>query len=174
MKQRSLFPLSCSSKWAFVALALLAASNIPQHKFVIWNASASMAKGLYIVIPQAHVRRGHIAAYQPPPKLAAWMAKRGYLPEGYPLLKHVDSKPGNRFCRSGSIISYRAQPLAIAQSHDRFGRGLPVWQGCRTVGNDEIFLLSSSKASLDSRYFGPLPASGLLGRAYPLWTYESD
>lgn len=166
--------LSRTGKWTLIALALVGASSLSLPKFMIWNASASMDEGLYVVIPQSHVRRGHIAAYQPPPMLAVWMAKRGYLPEGLPLLKLVDSKPGNRYCRSGNIVSYRAQSVAIAQNRDRLGRVLPVWQGCRIVGEDEIFLLSPSPSSLDSRYFGPLPASGLLGRAYPIWTYPSE
>jgi len=174
MKTSALFPLSRTSKWTLFALALIGASSFSLPKFVIWNASASIDKGLYIVIPQSHVRRGHIAAYQPPPMLAAWMAERGYLPEGLPLLKPVASKTSNRFCRSGSIVSYRAEPVAVAQNHDRMGRDLPVWQGCKVIGKGEIFLLSPSKSSLDSRYFGPLPASGLLGRAYPLWTFESE
>ena len=170
----ALLPLSRTAKLTFIALVLVGVSSLSLPKIMIWNASASMDEGLYIVIPSSHVRRGHIAAYQPPPMLAAWMEKRGYLPEGLPLLKSVDSKKGSLYCRSGSIISYRAQPIAIAQNHDRFGREMPIWQGCRVVGEDEIFLLSPSGSSLDSRYFGPLPASGLLGRAYPIWTYQSE
>lgn len=174
MKMPALLPLSRTGKWTLCALALLGASSLSLPKILIWNASASMDKGLYIVMPQSHVRRGHIAAYMPPPVLGTWMAKRGYLPEGLPLLKPVASRPGDRFCRSGSMVSFRAKPVAVAQNRDSFGRDLPVWQGCRIVGDDEIFLLSRSKNSLDSRYFGPLPASGLLGRAYPVWTYDSE
>lgn len=174
MKMPASLPPSRTTKWTLIALALVGVSSLSLPKIIIWNASASMDEGLYFVMPSSHVRRGHIAAYQPPPMLAAWMAGRGYLPEGLPLLKRVDSKPGNRYCRSGNIISYRAEPVAIAQNRDRFGRDLPVWQGCRVIGEDEIFLLASSGSSLDSRYFGPLPASGLLGRAHPIWTYESE
>ncbi|MEE9433724.1 MAG: S26 family signal peptidase [Sphingorhabdus sp.] len=174
MKMPTLLPLSRTSKWTLFALALIGASSFSLPKFVIWNASASIDKGLYFVVPGSHVRRGHIAAYLPPPMLAAWMAKRGYLPKGLPLLKTVASKTGNIFCRSGSIVSYRAKPVAVARDHDRMGRDLPVWQGCRIIGKEEVFLLSPFKSSLDSRYFGPLPASGLLGRAYPIWTYESE
>ena len=29
-----------------------------------------------------------------------------------------------------------------------------------------------STDSLDSRYFGPLPASAVIGRAVPVWTIE--
>jgi type IV secretory pathway protease TraF len=29
-------------------------------------------------------------------------------------------------------------------------------------------------ASLDSRYFGPLPLTTVVGRAVPLWTFEEE
>ena len=32
----------------------------------------------------------------------------------------------------------------------------------------------ASKHSFDGRYFGPLPASSIVGRAVPLWTREED
>ena len=44
-------------------------------------------------------------------------------------------------------------------SRDRRGRPLPVWQGCRVVGADEVFVMNWQSAdSLDGRYFGPVPA----------------
>jgi type IV secretory pathway protease TraF len=29
-------------------------------------------------------------------------------------------------------------------------------------------------ASLDSRYFGPLPFAAIVGRADPIWTFEEE
>ena len=53
------------------------------------------------------------------------------------------------------------------------GRDLPVWQGCRVIGDGEIFLMNWEVGdSLDGRYFGPIPASSVIGRALPLWTDE--
>ena len=46
---------------------------------------------------------------------------------------------------------------------------MPVWQGCRTLGAGELLLLNPDHPdSLDGRYFGPLPASTVIGRATPL------
>lgn len=55
-------------------------------------------------------------------------------------------------------------------ARDRAHRPLPVWTGCRTVGRGELFLLNAARDSLDGRYFGPLPAAGLIGTAQPLLT----
>lgn len=41
------------------------------------------------------------------------------------------------------------------------------------IGQDEVFLMNRDEpASLDGRYFGPIPASAIVGRAQPLWTFE--
>jgi type IV secretory pathway protease TraF len=41
------------------------------------------------------------------------------------------------------------------------------------LGDDELFVMNWQSAdSLDSRYFGPLPASAVIGQAIPVWTGE--
>jgi type IV secretory pathway protease TraF len=53
---------------------------------------------------------------------------------------------------------------------DRLGRPLPSWQQCRSLRPGELFLLSSANpASFDSRYFGPVSASAVIGVAHPVW-----
>ena len=61
--------------------------------------------------------------------------------------------------------------MGHALDRDHLGRILPVWEGCRIVADQEVFLMNwQSENSLDGRYFGPLPASTIVGRADPLWT----
>jgi type IV secretory pathway protease TraF len=63
--------------------------------------------------------------------------------------------------------------MGEALARDRRGRELPVWQGCRTLGAGEIFLMNwDVQDSLDGRYFGPILKSSVIGRALPLWTDE--
>jgi conjugative transfer signal peptidase TraF len=138
---------------------------------LVWNASASAPIGLYRIQPDADPPLGTLVAIAPPPHLGRWMAARGYLGENVPLLKHVAAKAGQRVCRSGTIVSVESRPVAVALPHDRAGRPLPVWRGCRTLGADELLLLNPEHPdSLDGRYFGPLPASTVLGRAVPILT----
>jgi type IV secretory pathway protease TraF len=48
---------------------------------------------------------------------------------------------------------------------------LPHWDGCRTLQADELFLLMAAVPdSFDSRYFGPVSLSAVIGRLVPLWT----
>jgi conjugative transfer signal peptidase TraF len=138
---------------------------------VVWNASASAPIGLYRIQPDSDPPLGTLVAVAPPQHLGRWMAARGYLGENVPLLKHVAAKSGQRVCRRGFIVSVESRPVAVALQHDRAGRPLPVWRGCRTLGADELFLLNPAHPdSLDGRYFGPLPASAVLGRAVPILT----
>ena len=150
---------------AFVAVAV--ADPLPR---VIWNASASAPIGLYRIHPESDPPTGALVAIAPPERLSSWLSARGYLPEGVPLLKHVAARAGQRVCRVGGVVSVDARRVAIARARDGRGRPLPVWQGCRTLRPGELLLLNPAHPdSLDGRYFGPLPASVVIGSATPLW-----
>lgn len=149
---------------SFVAIAI--ADPFPR---VIWNASASAPVGLYRIHPDRDPAISALVAIMPPERLSRWLSERGYLPEGVPLLKHVAAKAGQRVCRIDDAVSVDARRVAVARARDSRDRPLPIWQGCRTLGPGEIFLLNPSVPdSLDGRYFGPLPASAVIGRATPL------
>jgi conjugative transfer signal peptidase TraF len=137
---------------------------------LIWNASASAPTGLYRIDADAPPRLGDLVAIEPPPALASFLAARGYLPRGLPLLKRVAALPGALVCRSGAFVTIDGAGAARALARDRANRPLPDWTGCRTVGRGEIFLLNAAPDSLDGRYFGSLPATGLIGTAHPLLT----
>lgn len=153
----------------FVSCFAILAAKQPAPSLV-WNASASVPIGLYRVAPAAELRPGDLVAIAPPADVASFLAARHYLPEGLPLLKHVAALPGARVCRSGVFITVNGAGAARALPRDPAGRPLPVWHGCRIVGRHEIFLVNASPQSLDGRYFGPFPASGLLGIARPILT----
>ena len=138
---------------------------------VVWNASASAPIGLYQIQPDRDPPLGTLVAVAPPRHLGRWMAVRGYLGQNVPLLKHVAAKGGQRVCRIGSFVNVDGRRAAVALIHDRAGRPLPVWRGCYTLNAEELLLLNPAHPdSLDGRYFGPLPASTVLGRAIPILT----
>lgn len=142
---------------------------------LIWNASASTPIGLYSIDRSPRLDVTDLVAVAAPEPLATFLAERGYLPRGVPLMKRVAGLPGQQVCRMGARITVDGITMGEALRHDRLGRDLPVWQGCRRVADSEIFLMNwSVRDSLDGRYFGPIPTSSIIGRAMPLWTDEDD
>src|SRR3546814_18179470 len=88
---------------------------------------------------------------------AAFLSDGGYLPRGVPLMKHVAALPGQRVCRNGTAITVDGIAMGDALDHDRRGRPLPLWTGCRLVADGELFLLNwQVRDSLDGSYFVPL------------------
>ncbi len=156
---------------AAMGLAGLAAPSIAVlPAWLIWNASASVSRGLYRVERPTGLVIGDLVAVMPPAPLAAFMVTRGYIGADVPLLKHVAGLPGQRICRSGATITVDDVVLGEALPRDRLGRDLPDWQGCRLLQDGEIFLMNREvRDSLDGRYFGPLPADAVIGMARPVW-----
>ncbi len=154
-------------------ILISASAAIDSSPILIWNASASVAIGLYHVQPEDQLAVADLVVVTPPESVARFLAERGYLPHGVPLLKQVLGFPGQTVCRNHLAVMIDGVVMAFAREHDRRGRPLPDWQGCRRIAEGEVFLMNwQSSDSLDGRYFGPLPAASIIGRAASLWTFE--
>jgi conjugative transfer signal peptidase TraF len=158
---------------ALAVIGIGAASTVETPTKLIWNATASAPVGFYTVEPADRIEVPELVAVMPPEPLTGFMIERGYVGRGVPLLKRVLGLPGQRICRLRSTITVDGIEMGEALEHDSLGRELPVWQGCRTVREVELFLMNwQVRDSLDGRYFGPIPASSVIGRAVPLWVDE--
>ena len=139
----------------------------------IWNASNSVPIGLYRLQPATDLTVTELVAVQPPDLLAAFLDLNGYLSLGVPMLKRVLALSGQTVCRHGVAIVVDGIDMGHAGERDGRGRPLPAWRGCRVIADGDIFVMNWQSAdSLDSRYFGPLPASAVIGRAVAVWTDE--
>ena len=159
----------------FMTLFVGASALLHPAPKLLWNASASVPIGLYGVNPAGDFHVGELVVVRPPAALATFLDQRGYLAMGVPLLKQILALPGQTVCRADRTILVDGHAVGEALARDRRGRTLPIWQGCRVIANSEVFLLNRrSGDSLDGRYFGPLPATTIVGRADPLWTEEDE
>ena len=157
----------------FVATALLLSTVAGTTPHYIWNASNSVPIGLYRIRPATRLTVTELVAVQPPDLLAVFLDLNGYLPIGVPMLKRVLALPGQTVCRNGLTIAVDGIDVGDARERDGRGRRLPVWTGCRIIADGDVFVMNWQSAnSLDGRYFGPLPASAIIGRAMPVWTDE--
>lgn len=141
----------------------------------VWNASASVPVGLYRLQSTGERHVNELVAVMPPEPLATFLVDGNYLPRGVPMLKRVLALPGQTVCREGLTVMVDAIVMGTARERDGRGRPLPIWQGCRVIAVSELFLMNwQSVDSLDGRYFGPLPASAVIGRAHPVWIEKAD
>jgi len=150
------------------------AAFVPASLKLVWNASASVPMGFYTIGPAGHLEVTDLVAVATPDWLGRFLAARGYLAEGVPLMKRIAALPGQRVCRLRGEITVDGIAMGRALDRDRQGRDLPSWSGCHVVAEGELFLMNwQSDDSLDGRYFGPLPASTVIGKAMPLYTDEA-
>lgn len=155
------------------ALLLITLAMVHVAPRLVWNASASVPVGLYEIGSATPLEVTDLVAVNAPEPLAAFLADRGYLPRGVPLLKRVAALPGQTVCRSEGDITVDGITVGNALDRDRLGRTLPNWQGCHRLGANELFLMNTGvRDSLDGRYFGPLAVTTVIGRATPLYTDE--
>lgn len=163
--------------WATaIAAALVVVPSFgPWPPRLLWNASASVPIGLYLLRPVDQVAVGDLVAVQPPPELSDFLDERGYLPRHVPLLKHVVALPGSIICRAGNTIMVDQSIVGFAHLLDSLGRGLPRWEGCRHLTAGEIFLMNpDAPDSLDGRYFGALPVTAINARLVPVWVHSGS
>ena len=158
--------------------ALAWASFVHPLPRLIYNPSDSVAVGWYRIEPfdprTASLPRplsvDSIVLVPLPAEAAALAAQRGYLPTRIPLLKRVGAVAPQEVCIADGKVRIDGVPSAAVLSADRWGRPLPSRQQCHRLRHGELFLLSvTNPASFDSRYFGPVSASAVIGVAHPVW-----
>jgi conjugative transfer signal peptidase TraF len=152
---------------------LFVVPSLAQHPLIVFNGSGSAPLGFYRIDARSP-RLSETVVVRPSKTTAAFLVECGILPAGVPLLKRVAAVVGDEICRDGSVISINGADVEEALERDNFGRPMPVWQGCRTLGEGEFFLLQPHPYSVDSRYFGSIFECQIIGVTTPLWTWNPD
>ncbi len=153
--------------------ALAWAALVQPAARIVYNPSDSVPIGWYR-IEAAHslpgvLPVGSIVLTTLPADAATLAAQRGYLPLHVPLLKRVGAVAPQHVCVTGGMVYIDDVPVAAVLHTDHQDRALPAWSQCRPLAEGELFLLSNTNpASFDSRYFGPVSTSAVLGMAQPL------
>jgi conjugative transfer signal peptidase TraF len=172
------FRRTAALPWVGLSAAAVIATLIPTTfkgpPLFLWNASASVPVGLYLVQPDAPLHTGHLAVSDLPAPVRSVAAARRYLPAGVLLIKPIAAVSGATVCRYGPRLFIDGLWVADAKAADRLHRDLPQWQGCQVLRRDQIFLANPGVTdSFDGRYFGPTERSLIRGRAWPVLTFHT-
>lgn len=161
-----------STAVSVLALAVSGAGFLPVK--LAYNGSASAPIGFYWVDDKP-VANGDYVLIRPPAPVETIIETRNYLPPNAPLIKRVAAVEGDVVCRLERQISINGITVAVALPEDNAGRPMQVWQGCVVISLQQIFLLQPHPHSFDSRYFGPIARSLIIGRAVLLrWPWRKD
>ena len=142
------------------------------------NLTPSYPLGLWQIVPlERPVATGDLVFICPPDNAAFSQAlSRGYVRRGLcpgwlsPLIKTVVALPGQHVVvDAGVTIDGSVLEHSEIRGTDAEGRALSSWSG-GVVPTGHLFLHSTFAGSYDSRYFGPIPASGVPGLARPILT----
>lgn len=142
------------------------------------NTSSSLPRGVYISRSlDRPLHAGDLVLACVPASHADFAYRRGYLqygkcPGGYaPVGKHVVAVGGDRVRIDGAGIAVndRLLPGSAPQAQDVAGRAL--WQATvkRRLSAGELVLANAGTRSFDSRYFGTVAETAVIGRLRPLW-----
>lgn len=141
-----------------------------------------MPLGLYWAsYGDVHLRPGQLVLACLPRRIAAMAQERGYIgtgdcPDGRePVLKRIAAVPGNIVMLTPwgmwvNDIPVENFALLSSDSHGREMHGIAMGQYQVKPGNYWL-IANNVKSSFDSRYFGAVDATALIGEAQPLLTF---
>lgn len=142
------------------------------------NTTSSMPKGLYRQVA-GDITRGDLVLVCLPASWTAFARKRHYLTYGWkchgsvPLLKRLVAIPGDTVrLTSDTLVVNHHSYVAPVFAKDRAGRplGHPPLRLYRATS--EYWLLGIKDLhSWDSRYFGGVARSAIMGRVKPVWVF---
>jgi len=170
--RRRTSPILTVATASIAACACIYPTLISVRQRIFFNPSSSAPRGWYWLAGSPSYRLGSFAIAYLPTSAAALADGRNYIPRTIPVLKRLAAVPGDRVCEFGGNVRINGRSVADAATQDGRGRELRPWRGCRILRAGQYFLLNQDiPQSFDSRYFGPINDSLLLGTAVPLWTW---
>lgn len=145
--------------------ALLIASGV--KPLVLSNSSPSVPIGLYIRTNEAPAI-GRYVTVSAVDVARDYARARHFADPTDRFIKRVAAASGDVVCARGDTVEVGATLVVTRASWDSVGRALPRWEGCRALGQTEVFLLGDTDDSFDSRYWGPVSYSRIEGVWRPL------
>jgi conjugative transfer signal peptidase TraF len=156
---------------AGVVLTLLSfpVGKLPKSYYL--NLSPSVPLGVYRLTSLGTLAVGDLVVFDPPEGTQPYIYGRGWLPNGWPLIKYVGALAGETFSIEGASFYINNKYKGTVYDRDDEGRTLPKITGYHTVEPGMFLPVSPYSRSFDGRYFGTVPVNSIKGKASPLWHY---
>ena len=147
--------------------ALWAPKIIKPDPKLFYNPSQSAEIGWYYVEPIVSLSVGDLVVANLPEEAANFAHDRGYLPRDLPVIKTIGGVAGERYCIKDGEFQIEERVSLSLLPLDSQGRALPEPPEMCVEISDGFVLLISERIdhSFDSRYFGEVRISNIVGRA---------
>lgn len=132
---------------------------------LIHNGSPSVPTGFYVRSGRAP-RLGDFVTVRAVRVAPDYARARGFADPTDRFIKRIAAAGGDTVCAHDDTVTIGSTTTMTRALRDSAGRPLPRWSGCRTLADDEFFLLGDTPDSFDSRYWGPTPKAAVDG----VWT----
>ena len=171
-----------TKRWMQFSVALLIVPVVAWHAFGLrLNHTPSVPTGIWYSVERSpsELSRGDVVSVCLDDAHNALYRDRGYLRWAFEcegteaLLKPVGAVAGDRYLVTEAGIQINGELIPDTAPLRADDRGRPLqWAGAGWLAPGYVFLISRFPASLDSRYFGPVPISQVRARMEPLWTWH--
>lgn len=149
----------------FIFAIIIAITKINGYGLT-YQATASMPRGFYLLLPINKIQRGDIVTFIPPEKSRAFLKERHWAPRSGILMKYVVGMPGDTVCAENNKLWLNHKPIANIYKFYAPNKALPQQNFCGELNKEQYFLININiPHSFDSRYFGPIDKKSILHRA---------
>lgn len=140
---------------------------------IIFNGTHSLPTGFYFNEKRDHFEVGDLSILSIPSSAISYLMDNEILDKEDVLLKYILGKEGDYFCTKNGKFTINEELIGPIFSEDSRGNPLPKLNICGALPKGFVVVGNSDKAnSFDSRYFGAVPVSLLIGVAHPLYLFD--
>ncbi|BAL82989.1 putative TraF peptidase [Selenomonas ruminantium subsp. lactilytica TAM6421] len=152
--------------WMLILMGLISVEKrLPQ--LFVYNATASVPVGWYLLLSPQDVARDDMVVFTVPEDVQELAVERGWLPKGTKMLKRVGGLAGDMYGVNRSRQFY-VNGIYIGQASLTDGKGqqMPDRSCCIHMVEEHRFLpIGDSSHSFDGRYYGTVPLDCIKNKA---------
>lgn len=149
-------------------------ATIPSYQLLFWNTSASLPRGLYLVLPGNTYKIGDLVVYEPPADVRRISAANGWSDSEQLFIKKIGALENDEFSIDDQDAqrNFRINGVYIGKAAEENDKGikLPQLRGRFRVSSGSFLPITMHKRSFDGRYTGIVPLKAIKARVIPIFT----